>query len=233
MDKTEIKKFKAACKAAFPYTMPVLSGFMLLGMTYGVLMDSKGYGVLWAVAMSAIAFCGSMQFVAITLLTAVFNPIQAFLLSLLVNARHLFYGISLLDKYRDFGKAKPVLIYLLCDETFSIVSGVQAPENIDSKYFYLSITLFHYVYWVFATLVGSLLGSAFSIQANGLDFVLTALFIVLFMEQMKVKENRFSGILGIVCSVVMLVVFGASNMVIPSMVAIAVLLILKRRASCI
>jgi 4-azaleucine resistance transporter AzlC len=205
---------------------------MLIGITYGVLMHSKGYGVIWAVLMSAIAFCGSMQFVAITLLTAVFNPIQAFLLSLLVNARHLFYGISLLDKYKDLGKARLVLIYLLCDETFSIVSSIKPPKDIEPKYFYLSISLLHYVYWIIGTFIGSLLGSVVVMDTTGLDFVLTALIIVLFMEQMKVKENHLPGIVGIVCSIAMVIFFGASNMVIPSMVAIATLLILGRKSTC-
>ena len=225
-------KLSAALKSAFPYTIPVLSGFMLLGITYGVLMNSKGYGVIWAVLMSAIAFCGSMQFVAITLLTAVFNPIQAFLLSLLVNARHLFYGISLLDKYKGLGKARFVLIYLLCDETFSIISSVNPPQNVNRQYFYLSISLMHYVYWITGTLIGGLLGSVVSMDTEGLDFVLTALFIVLFMEQMKGRENRLPGIIGIVCSIAMIFIFGASNMVIPSMVAIAALLIMGRKRIC-
>lgn len=225
-------KLGPALKSAFPYTIPVLSGFILLGITYGVLMDSKGYSVGWAVLMSAIAFCGSMQFVAITLLTTIFNPIQAFLLSLLVNARHLFYGISLLDKYKGLGKARLILIYLLCDETFSIVSSINPPKNVEPKYFYLSISLLHYIYWITGTLIGGLLGSVVSINTNGLDFVLTALFVVLFMEQIKIKENLLPGIIGISCSLVMIFLFGASNMVIPSMVAIATLLILGRKSVC-
>ncbi|NCB42846.1 MAG: branched-chain amino acid transporter AzlC [Clostridia bacterium] len=223
---------KAALKSAFPYTIPVLSGFMLLGITYGVLMSSKGYGVLWAVLMSAIAFCGSMQFVAITLLTTVFNPIQAFLLSLLVNARHLFYGISLLDKYKGLGKSRFALIYLLCDETFSIVSSINPPKDVEPKYFYLSISLLHYVYWISGTFIGSVLGSVVAIDTAGLDFVLTALFLVLFMEQMKTKENQLPGMIGIVCSVGMIFLLGASNMVIPSMIAIATLLIVERKRRC-
>jgi len=233
MHKSKGKEMKAALKAAFPYTIPVLSGFILLGITYGVLMSSKGYGVLWAVLMSAIAFCGSMQFVAITLLTTVFNPIQAFLLSILVNARHAFYGISLLDKYKGLGKSRLVLIYLLCDETFSIVSSIHPPEATKSKYFYLSISLLHYVYWISGTLIGSVLGSVISMNMIGLDFVLTALFVVLFMEQMKIKENHLPGLIGIVCSIMMVLLFGPSNMVIPSMIAIAIVLILRRKRACI
>ena len=130
--KGELKK---AFKAAFPHTIPVLTGFIVLGMAYGVLMKTKGFGTIWSVAMSAIAFGGSIQFVAITLLTSVFNPVQAFILSFMVNARHLFYGISMLERYKGLGKLRYFLIHTLCDETFSISSSVEVPEGISRKYF--------------------------------------------------------------------------------------------------
>lgn len=133
-------ELKHAFKLAFPHTIPVLTGFLILGIAYGVLMSSKGYPVIYSVLMSAIAFCGSMQFVAITLLTTLFNPLEAFLLSLMVNARHLFYGISMLEKYKGFGKIKNFLIYTLYDETFSLVSSVTPPENVEKKYFYFAIS---------------------------------------------------------------------------------------------
>lgn len=189
--------FGAALKAAFPHTIPVLTGFLVLGMAYGVLMQTKGYGTLWAVLMSAIAFCGSMQFAAITLLTTVFDPISAFLLSLMVNARHLFYGISMLEKYKGLGKVRAFLIYTLCDETFSISSSIEPPENVSRKYFYLSISFLNYIYWVAGTFLGGVLGGLISFNTDGLDFVLTALFVVLFMEQMQSRGNRASGIIGL------------------------------------
>ena len=123
-------QIKSAFIAALPHTLPVLASFLILGMTYGVLMQTKGYGVIWSVLMSAVAFCGSMQFVAITLLTVAFNPLQAFLLSLTVNARHLFYGLSMLEKYKGLGKLRGFLIYTLCDETFSICCTLQPPEGV-------------------------------------------------------------------------------------------------------
>lgn len=232
MKKGRFEDIRSAFLAAFPHTIPVLTGFLVLGIAYGVLMQTKGYGTLWAVLMSAIAFCGSMQFVAITLLTAAFNPIQAFLLSLMVNARHLFYGISMLEKYKGLGKARAILIYVLCDESFSISSSINPPENISRKYFYLSISLLNYCYWVFGTLLGGLLGSVITFNTKGLDFVLTALFVVLFLEQMRNKSNRLSGIIGLVCTTVCLVLFGAKNLVIPSMVLIMVLLLVGRKRLC-
>jgi len=229
MNDTRIKRFANGLAVAFPHTIPVLTGFLVLGIAYGVLMQTKGYGTIWSVLMSAIAFCGSMQFVAITLLTTVFDPMQAFLLSLMVNARHLFYGISLLEKYKGLGKVRPFLIFALCDETFSISSSVVCPENIDKKYFYLSISLLNYLYWVFGSFLGGVLGSLITFNTEGLDFVLTGLFVVLFMEQMKKKESRSSGMIGIAASILCLMVFGAENMVIPSMAAILLVLLLRRK----
>ncbi len=217
--------FREAFKAAFPHTVAVLTGFLVLGMAYGVLMQTKGYGVVWAVLMSAIAFCGSMQFVAITLLTTAFNPIQAFLLSIMVNARHLFYGISMLDKYKGLGKIRGFLIYVLCDETFSIASSVNPPEGINRKYFYFTISLLDYLYWVIGTFLGSVVGNLILFNTKGLDFVLTALFVVLFLEQMKNKENRAYGMIGIISTAVSLCIFGAGNLVIPAMVIILCVLL--------
>lgn len=225
-------EFKAAFKLAFPHTIPVLTGFLVLGMAYGVLMEAKGYGVIFSFIMSAVAFCGSMQFVAITLLTTVFNPIQAFTLSLLVNARHIFYGISMLDKYKGLGKIRYFLIYVLCDETFSISSSIEPPQGINRRYFYFAISFLDYIYWIIGTLMGGLLGSLLTFNTKGLDFVLTALFVVLFMEQMNKKENRISGVIGLVCTIVGLVVFGSTNMVIPSMMLIVFLLLVWRKRLC-
>ena len=145
MSNTKHQALRGAFRAAFPQTIPVFTGFLILGIAYGVLMQSKGYGVQWAVLMSALAFSGSMQFVAITLLTTVFDPLQALLMSLMVNARHLFYGISMLEKYRGLGKVRAFLIFSLCDETFSIVSSVEPPEGVERKYFYLFISLLDYL----------------------------------------------------------------------------------------
>ena len=225
MELTKKNKFTHALSAAFPHTVPVLAGFLVLGIAYGMLMLDKGYGPQWSVLMSAVAFCGSMQFVAITLLTTAFHPLEALILSLLVNARHLFYGLSMLEKYKGFGKVKAFLIYTLCDETFSISSSVTPPDDIDRKYFYLTISLMDYLYWVFGTFLGSVLGNFVTFNTKGLDFVLTALFVVLFLEQMKKSENRIFGLIGVVCSVIALVIFGASNLVIPAMILILLVLL--------
>jgi len=223
---------KSALRAAFPVTIPVLTGFTCLGLAYGVLMETKGYGPLWSTLMSAIAFGGSMQFVAITLLTTVFDPIQALLLSVMVNARHIFYGLSFLDKYKGLGKIRAYLIYTLCDESFSLISTVEPPEDVEKRDFYFWISFLNYSYWVVATALGGLLGKFITFDTTGLDFALTALFVVLFMEQWKKQENRFAGVTGIVCAAASLALFGADRMVIAAMILILLVLLGGRKRLC-
>lgn len=219
-----------ALKAAFPHTIPVLTGFLFLGIAYGILMNSKGYGFGWTVLMSSLAFAGSAQYVAIYFLTSVFNPIYALLLTLVVNARHLFYGISLLDKYKDTGKFKPYLIFGLCDETFSIICSTDPPEGIDRNWFMFFITLLDHCYWVLGSALGGLLGYMVSFNTKGLDFVLTALFVVIFIGQWKTQENHGPAVIGVVCTIICLAIFGQGNFIIPSMIAIlAVLTIFRKR----
>ena len=218
-----------ALRTAFPATLPVLTGFLCLGFAYGVLMNTKGYGFLWSVLMSIIVFAGSIQFVAITLLTTVFDPLQAFFLSVMVNARHIFYGLSLLGKYKGLGKVRFFLIYLLCDETFSLVSTLEPPAEVERKDFYLAVSVLDYSYWVTGTALGALAGNLITFNTTGLDFALTALFVVLFMEQWKKRENRAAGIIGLGCAAASLAVFGPDNMVVVAMVLILAVLLGGRR----
>ena len=225
----ETRPFRGSVAAAFPHTVPVLTGFLVLGIAYGMLMQSKGYGAPWALLMSGVAYCGSMQFAAISLLTSAFDPLGAFVMSLLVNARHLFYGVSLLEKYRGIGSAKPVLIYLLCDETFSIISSVEPPEGVRPGNFYLAISVLDYLYWVGGTLLGSLAGQFIRFDTTGLDFALTGLFVVLFIEQVSSPKGRASGVVGLGCSVAALALFGADRLVIPAMILVLAALLIGRK----
>jgi 4-azaleucine resistance transporter AzlC len=218
-----------ALKAAFPHTIPVFTGFIFLGIAYGVLMNSKGYGVGWTILMSLVVFAGSAQYVAITFLTTVFNPVYALLMTLMINARHLFYGISLLDKYKDTGKLKPYLIFGLCDETFSIVLSAEAPKGVDKNWFVFFITLLDHAYWVLGSALGALLGSIISFNTKGLDFVLTALFVVIFVGQWKSQKDRKPAVVGVFCSVICLKLFGQDNFIIPSMLLILLVLSLYRK----
>ena len=220
-------KYLKALKFAFPNTIPVLTGFLALGTAYGILMASKGFAVYWSVAVSALCFGGSMQFVAISLLTTAFDPLQAFLLSIMVNARHLFYGISLLQKYKGMGFIKNFLIFWLCDETFSVVSTVEPPSDIDRKSFYFWVSILDYSYWIVGTTIGGIIGGLIEFNTNGLDFVLTALFVVLLIEQWKKKENRIFAIIGVVGTIISRLIFGADNVVIPAMIIIVFMIIIN------
>ena len=218
-----------ALKAAFPHTIPILTGFAFLGFAYGVLMSLNGYSALWSFLMSSVAFCGSMQFVAVGLLTSFFNPLQAFLLAIMVNARHLFYGLSMLQKYRGIGKIKPFLIFVLCDETFSIVSSKEPPEGVNKSMFYFFISFLDYCYWVLASFLGGLLGKAITFDTKGLDFVLTALFVVIFIDQWMNQKKHIPAIIGVICSILCLTIFGPDNFIIPTMILLLVVLTMLRK----
>ena len=227
------KKERRALRAAFPATIPVMTGYLCLGMAFGVLMKTNGYGPFWAGLMSLMCFAGSMQFVTITLLTTTFDPVQAFLLSVMVNARHIFYGLAVLDKYKGLGKVRAFLIFALTDESFSLVTTVEPPEGVERKDFYFWISFLNYLYWAGGSIVGGLVGSLITFDTTGMDFALTALFVVLFMEQVKKKENRPAGLIGVGCTVLALVLFGADNLVIPAMILILLILLGGRKKLCI
>jgi 4-azaleucine resistance transporter AzlC len=224
-----LREKREAFKAAFPYTIPVFTGFTFLGIAYGILMSSKGYGVGWIALMSLMAFAGSAQYVAITFLTSIFNPIYALLMTLMVNARHLFYGISMLDKYKDTGKFKPYLIFGLCDETFSIVCSNEPPEGVNRNWFYFFITFLNHSYWVLGSAIGGMLGSMVSFNTKGLDFVLTALFVVIFVGQWKTQKDHKPAVIGVSSSILCVVVFGPSQFIIPSMVIILAILTFSKK----
>ena len=216
-------------KYAFKQSVPIMAGYIVLGMGFGVLLESKGYGVLWAIAMSVFIYAGSMQYVAINLITGGASLIATALMMLMVNARHLFYGISMLDKYKNTGKYKPYLIFALTDETYSLVCSGKIPEGVDRNKYYFLVSLFDQVYWVIGSVIGSVVGSVLNFNTAGIDFSMTALFLVVFVEQWKSTKDRASAITGVVVSVVCLLIFGAGNFVIPAMISITVILLLMRK----
>ena len=227
-----MSRHSRALKAAFPHTIPVLTGFTLLGAAYGILMESKGYGLEWSVPLSIFAFAGSAQYVAIGLLTIVFNPLYALLLATIINARHIFYGISMLEKFKDTGKLKYYLIFGLCDETFSIIHSSKPPAIVDKTLFMFYITLLDHLYWVAGTFIGSLLGGLIPLNTQGMDFTLTALFIAIFINQWKGKENQKASLTGLLASILSLLIFGAENFIIPAMILIILsLTLLKNKLS--
>ena len=212
-------------KKALRDTIPVLSGYMVLGMGFGILMQTEGYGVLWTLAMSAFIYAGSMQYLAVDLLTGGASLISAAITTLMVNARHLFYGISMVDKYKGTGAKKPYLIFSLTDETYSLVCSEKEYRNdADRHRYYFLVSVFNQIYWVCGSVIGSLLGQVIPFSTEGIDFALTALFVSVFVEQWKSTKDHIPAIVGVVASVLCLVIFGAGDFLIPAMVLITVLL---------
>lgn len=211
---------RKAFKAALPRTLPILVGFAFLGMSYGLLMRSKGFSFIYPMFMSMFIFAGSMEFVTANLLLADFNPIYAFLLALMVNARHLFYGISMLEKFDGTGWKKPYLIFGMCDETFSINCTADLPPDVDKGWFMFFVTLLNQIYWVVSSTVGSLLGYVIHFNTKGIEFVMTALFVVMFLGQWDKKENRVPALVGLIGTAVCLPIFGSKYFIVPAMVLI-------------
>lgn len=210
---------RKAFKAALPHTLPICVGFLVLGMSYGFLMRSKGFSFVYPMLMSLFIFAGSMEFVTVDLLLSAFHPWHALALALMVNARHLFYGISMLQKYRGTGLKKLYLIYGMCDESFSINCAV-SPPDVDQGWFMFFVTLLNHIYWVVGATSGALLGYLIRFDTTGIEFVMTALFVVMFLNQWKETEHHGAALAGIGCSLICLLVFDSGNFIIPTMVLI-------------
>jgi len=215
-------------KKAFYKTIPVMAGYIVLGIGFGILLHNAGYGMIWAFAMSALIYAGSMQYVGIGLLTGGASVVTTIITTIMVNARHLFYSISMIDKYKNSGKYKPYLIFALTDETYSLLCDDDGEANASIRYYRFFVSLFDQCYWVLGSVIGSLLGSMIRFSTAGIEFSMTALFIASFTEQWIESDNHLPAIVGIVSTVMCLVVFGSENFLIPSMLLITVLLTILR-----
>ena len=220
---------KHLLRTAFWDTLPVMAGYVFLGFGFGILMQQSGFGALWSVAMSLFIYAGSMQYVAVSLLTSGASLLTAALTAFVVNARHLFYGISMIDTYKDSGKKKPYLIFGLTDETYSLVSQTQVPDNCSRIGYCFWVTLFDHCYWVLGTLLGGLAGTILHINYEGVEFSLTALFVTIFVEQWLSTKKHGPAIVGVAATTLSLVIFGKDVFLIPSMAAIAACLIMMQR----
>lgn len=218
-----------ALKTAFPHTLPICIGFLFLAISYGFLMRSKGFSFIYPMLMSMLIFAGSMEFVTINLLLLPFNPITAFLLTLMVNARHIFYGISMLDRYKNCGIKKYYLIFGMCDESFSINSSVTVPSDVDVGWFMFWVTFLNHIYWVAGAVLGGLLGYIIHFDTTGIEFVMTALFVVMFINQWEESKHHLPAMIGISCSLLCLIVFN-QNFMIPAMLMIVISFALKRNS---
>lgn len=220
---------KKTVKSAFVVTLPVLTGYLVLGFGFGIIIKSAGYGIFLAFVMSFLIYAGSMQYVAVGLLTGGASLITAALTTLMVNARHVFYGLSMVDKYKGMGGCKPYLIFSLTDETYSLVcsDNPQIDQN-QRKNYYLFVSLFNHAYWVVGSVVGALVGTLIKFNTDGIDFALTALFLTVFLEQWLTSKNHIPAIIGVVASVLCLIIFGSSNFLIPAMLVIVLMLCLYK-----
>lgn len=218
-----------AFRCAFPHTLPIFAGFWFLGLTYGIYMNVSGFSFWYPCLMSLTVFAGSMEFVTVALLLGAFNPLQALALTLMINARHLFYGISMLDKYKGSGWKKPYLIFGMCDESFSINYTADIPADIDRGWFMFFVTLLNHLYWFSGATLGGIFGSLIHFNTKGLDFVMTAMFVVIFMEQWMKEKRHESALIGLGVSLACLILFGAGNFIIPAMSAILAALTIFRK----
>ena len=225
----QIQVMKKAFKCAFPYTIPIFAGFWFLGLTYGIYMNVNGFSFLYPMLMSLTIFAGSIEFIAVNMLMGAFDPLQAFAMTLMINARHLFYGIAMLDRFRGMGWKKIYLIFGMCDESFSINYTADIPEDVGRGWFMFFVTLLNHFYWFSGATLGGIFGSFLHFSTEGLDFVMTAMFVVIFLEQWLKEENHVSAICGLVVSLLCLILFGADQFMVPAMLAILGVLTLLRK----
>lgn len=223
------QKLLRSLKFAFPKTLPIFAGFWFLGLSYGIYMNVSGFSFVYPMLMSLTIFGGSLEFVAVTMLLSPFAPVQTFIMTLMIQARHLFYGISMLEKYKDTGWKKFYLIFGMCDESFSINYSTEVPEDIDKGWFMFFVTLLNHMYWFTGSTIGGILGSLITFNTEGISFVMTAMFVVIFLDQWLKEKQHYSSLIGVLVSVICLVIFGADSFLIPTMACIVCLLTFFRK----
>lgn len=220
---------RQALKAAFPHTIPIMTGFLFLGFAYGVYMHTEGFSFWYPLLMSVTIFGGSLEFVAVSMLLGSFAPLQTLLVTLIVQARHLFYGIAMLRKFQGTGRKKWYLIFGLCDESFSINCTVTPPPEVDKGWFMFFVTLLNQMYWVTGATLGGVFGVLIPFETEGLEFVMTALFVVIFLEQWLKEKQHITALIGVLSATVCLLICGADAFMIPTMVCMFAFITLLRR----
>ena len=218
-----------AVKAAFPYTIPVLTGYLFIGIAFGVMYQEKGYNFLWAILMSILVYAGSGQYLAVNFFAPGVSFLQIIFLEFMVNIRHVFYGLSLIEKFRDMGKKKLYMIFSLTDETYSLFFITKVPEGVDEHKFLFSIALLDQLYWIIGSAIGAIAGTLIPFDTTGIDFAMTALFVVIFVEQWLTSRNHLPALTGIAASLICLLIFGSDNFILPSMICIMIILLSGRK----
>ena len=218
-----------ALKAALPYTLPIFAGFLFLGFAYGIYMNANGFSFIYPMLMSSLIYGGSLEFVAVEMLLSPFSPIQTLVMALLIQARHVFYGLSMLDHYKGTRWKKYYLIFGMCDESFSINYTADIPNGIDKAWFMFFVTLLNHFYWSLGATLGGLIGSLLKFDISGISFVMTAMFVVIFLEQWLKEENHISSWIGIITATICLICFGSDSFMLPTMAIIIMLLTLFKK----
>ncbi|MBQ3137512.1 MAG: AzlC family ABC transporter permease [Clostridia bacterium] len=224
-----MKTLKRAAYVAFPHSLPILAGYGFLGLTYGICMSVNGLHPLYTFFMCLFLYGGSTQIVGVSLLTAAFDPVNAFIITFILCARHIFYGISMLENYRGMGLKKIYMIFGMVDETFSINYSAQPPADVDRGWFMFFVTLFNQIYWIIGSTAGALFGAMIKFSTEGIEFVMTSMFVVIFIEQWKKDKNHISAFIGLGVSLICLLIFGADNFIIPSMAGIFAVLTFSKK----
>lgn len=227
--KMKVMKKKNEYQYAFYQSVPIMLGYLFLGAAFGLMLQDAGYHCVWALFMSVFVYAGSMQFVLVTLLSGAQSLLQTFLMTLFINGRHVFYGLSFLEKFRKMGKAYPYMVCSLTDETYSVLCDLKVPEGLDEKKVSFLISLFDQLYWVIGSVAGGLLGRWMPFDTKGIDFSMTALFIVIVVNQWMENKEHFSALTGFLTSLLMLVLLGPDHFLLPALVLSMMLLIVFRK----
>lgn len=220
---------KRTFRRAFKDSLPIMAGYLALGIGYGVLLQSKGYSFWWAILMSVTMFAGSGQYAGVDFMASGASLLTTAFMTLIINCRHFFYGVSLLDKYRGTGIFKPYLIFGLTDETYSITATVKLDDTIDAKKYYFFLTALNHSYWITGCVLGAVLGMFLPFSSEGIDFAMTALFIVIMVEQWLDSKEHLPAILGVGTTVLCLIIFGAEYFIVPALAFIAAELMIFRK----
>lgn len=223
-----MRGYRKAFRKAFPYTIPVLTGYLFIGIAFGVMFAEKGYSFLWAMLMSLMVYAGSGQYLAVNFFVPGISFLHVIFMTLMVNIRHIFYGISLLEKFNQMGLKRWYMIFGLTDETYSLLCTTKIPEDVEEEKFLFAISIMNQSYWVIGSAIGGLAGTLIPFNSEGIDFAMTALFVVIFVEQWMDLRNRIPEMIGVAAAVICLQIFGADGFVLPSMLLIIFVLFLGR-----
>ena len=224
----EAERKPVIVRKAFLKSLPVMAGYVVLGIGFGILLRNAGYGVLWSAAMAVLIYAGSMQYVSIGLLAGGAGILTTILTTVMVNARHLFYSISMVDRYKNAGKYKPYMIFALTDETYSLLCDGETPDPEYADLYRFLVSLFNHLYWITGCVLGSLLGAVLPFSTAGIEFSMTALFIASFTEQWLRTKDHIPALTGLLATLLCLVVLGPENFLIPAMLLITLILTLLR-----